>query len=327
MTTQELARPAARLSDVLFETPRRTFAGLAHLPSNVKAIETALLFSTGRYRFGALIGPSGWGKSHILEAVAYSIRKGTGQNAEIFSAVEYALGVRAESQPAILLLDNVQDALESPRTRQQLRLALERRVRGGRQTLLSFTAPRMTRQIRSMLPNSNEWEAGLIREPAPEERRVILSQMCEAESIQLAPGLARLIASRMRGNGRTMSGALKRLRLHGSNWTDPQDILRACGAIDPFFADSSAWDLREHVYKCAENFERCPTMTAVELAVFTLMKRAHLSEEHVADYFKMEPANVYLLTMRFERELLARPICAKGLDKFIGTVVESLLTD
>ena len=63
-------RQAPRLSEVLFETSRATFAAYAPLPSNVEAIDAALRFSAGHEILVALVGPSGWGKSHLLGAAA-----------------------------------------------------------------------------------------------------------------------------------------------------------------------------------------------------------------------------------------------------------------
>src|SRR5687767_10490030 len=71
-----MARETPRLSEVLFKS--RSFESLAAVPSNVEALETALLFATGLQSFAALVGPSGWGKTHLLEAVSRKLRNDAG---------------------------------------------------------------------------------------------------------------------------------------------------------------------------------------------------------------------------------------------------------
>ena len=74
-TNQQIRGEAAsasdnKLSNVLFERRVATFNSLAALPSNVEAIEAALMFSAGLNPFVAIVGPSGWGKSHLLGATS-----------------------------------------------------------------------------------------------------------------------------------------------------------------------------------------------------------------------------------------------------------------
>ena len=66
---QEVNR-SPRLSDVLFPNVARNFSTIAGVPSNIQAVETGLMFANANTNFVALVGPSGWGKTHLMEAIA-----------------------------------------------------------------------------------------------------------------------------------------------------------------------------------------------------------------------------------------------------------------
>ncbi len=324
----EQARHTPKLSEVLFDEPSRNFSTIAALPSNVQAIENALLFATGSKHFLALVGPSGWGKSHILEAVACRIGHDTGVPPRIFSAIEWIyLGARADA-PGALLLDNVQDALDGARTRLLLQIALERRVRGGRPTLLSFTASRATRQIKSVLPNARAWMIGAVPTADPVERTLVIDQMASAEGLHLAPSLVRLMATRMKGNGRTLSGALKRLRLSNNTWADDSQVLRACGILDPFFSDNSAWDLSERILRTSEDLDfKREVAEPSDLALHTMLRVAGLSESAVARCFGVQPAEAYSIAERFEL-LASKCETTRHMSRqFVGRIVATLSKD
>lgn len=327
-TLADHSRQTPRLSDVLFREPGRSFATIAALPSNVQAVEAALLFSTGAQPFLALVGPSGWGKSHLLEAVSCRIGIDAGVPPPVHSAVEWiCLGARADT-PGALILDNVQDALEGPRTRLLLRIALERRVRGHRPTILSFTAPKPTRQIKTLLPNLREWTIGIMPAPDPVERALVIDQMASAEGLHLSQVVVRLMAGRMKGNGRTLAGALKRLKLLGSVWTDGRQILRACGALDPFFADNSSWDLGERIMKAAEGEELQGTeIQSRDLAVHTMLRVAGLSEANVSRSVSVQPAEVYMIAARCQALADQNDSTKRLMNRFVERLVEDLAND
>ncbi len=314
------------LSDVLLQPTRRGFSTLAVVPSNVRAVETGLLFATGTLLFAAVLGPSGWGKSHLLEAVAnHHPGPFNGRRCELWSALEWLNGSRTRSGPAALLLDNVQDALARSRSRQALRVALERRVRAGWPTLLAFTETGPTRSVRAALPQQREWALATLRTPDAVEREVVVGQMAETEGVLLAPELRRILAHRLEGNGRTLLGALKRLQLAGDKWITPADVLRACGVLNPFFASSSAWDLRDHLLEVAADYAcQCAVTTRQDLAAYAMLKVAQLSEADVARYLKLEPGHAYAVAQRVEADLHGDGAARAVADRFVNRVVATL---
>jgi chromosomal replication initiator protein len=312
-----------RLSQVLFDFPNRNFASFAALPSNVQAIDAALLFSAGMQPLVALVGPSGWGKSHLLEAVATRLATDGSAVPQLLTATEWALGtVRSEpTQP--LLLDNAQDALEQSRTRQAMRLALERRVRAARPTLLCFTAGKASRMIRSLLPQPRSWTVASIGFPEPMERVLVIEQMARVEGLQLSHQLIKIVAFRMQGNGRTLTGALKRLKLFGSLWLDPASTLRACGVLNPFLADSHEWDLGETILRASREGAPEPKF-AQDIALYLMLRYASLAEPDAARYAGVEPREAYSRATALERATATDPELRTAIHRAIGRTLAEL---
>jgi hypothetical protein len=325
---QENAPPSPKLSEVLFEATGRNFGTLAALPSNVEAVESVLLFATGLQSFVVLTGPSGWGKSHLLDAISYRMGQDACLPPEVLSAEDWvSRGMRSPADGP-LLLDNVQDLLERGRSRQSLRLALERRVRTGRPTILSFTAARMTRSIRSMVPTAREWVFSHVPAPEAAERVLVVHQMARSEGVLLATGLARVLAYKINGNGHTYAGALKRLKLHGNDWSAQDGFLRACGILDPFFVDNSSWDLREKIVRATEGLA-CGKDAEERraLAIHLMLREAGLSEVSVARFLGIEPSEAYLQASLIDSMMKRGPEVASLVARCRDAVVDALLAD
>ncbi len=319
---------APRLSDVLFEKRAPSFSSLAPLPSNVEAVEACLFFSAGLGDFVALVSPSGWGKSHLLNAVEARFRLEGKPCPSPISAEEYVENPSRYDSANPLLLDDCHLVLERSRQRAILRMALEGRVRANRPTLLSFTSPKITRSIKNFLPHPRDWAVCGIGVPEPEERIPLINQMATASGLRLSPNLVEIIANRMHGNGLTLSGALKRLRLSGTTWLDGYATLKACGLLEPFFADNSSWDLRHVILKVAEaNKANFSQFAVQDLAAYTMLKVAALSEEQVARSLDVEPAIAFGKASRFGREIDREPAKAELVRQFVDLVIGQLVKD
>lgn len=314
-------RDSPRLSDVLFGS--RGFDSLAAVSSNAEAIENALLFSSGLQTLAALVGPSGWGKTHILEATAKRLREDSSYpECEVQSATDW-VGSHPRYEPHVpLILDNVQDVMAKARSRFMLRLALERRARSGRPTILAFTSSRTTRAIKSLLPQPREWAVTTIAQPSAAERQLVVGKIAETEGVCVSDELIRLLAQKLRGNGLTVRGAMKRLKLHDGDWRGPEGTLRACGVLNPFFSDNSSWDLRDHIMDCARAFPiDCPEVTAQDLAMFVMLRKALLAESDIARFFEVEPAHVYNVSGGFSSKVRSCPQKEQLVRRFIERAV------
>lgn len=309
-----------RLSDVLFGT--RGFDSLAAVPSNLEALEASILFGSGLQTFAAIIGPSGWGKTHMLEAVARQLRSRSAyRDLEVHSATEWLQSSQRPDPQIPLLLDDVQDVLSSGRLRVMFRLALERRAKAGRPTLLAFTAPKANRSIKGLLPSAREWVVSTIAAPAPEERQVVVRKIAAAEGVQISDALVKLLSSKLRGNGLTIRGAMKRLKLHEGDWLGAEGTLRACGVLNPFFSDNSSWDLREHIMECAKSTD---WGGPAELGAFVMLRKALLAEADVAAFLQVEPGAAYKMACGFEKRLQSCVQSQHYVDRFIERAVAKL---
>ncbi|HWD38239.1 MAG TPA: hypothetical protein VG944_05270 [Fimbriimonas sp.] len=229
------------------------------------------------------------------------------------------------ASPGPLLLDDCQEVLANSKQRVMLRLALEHQMRAGRATCLSFTSPKITRPIRNFLPHPREWTICLIGNPEPAERKPLISQMAAADGLSLSSTLIRIIAQEMHGNGRTLSGALKRLRLAGTTWQDGHGTVRACGLLDPFFADNSSWDLKHRILRTTENLRSMlKDLSPADLSIYVMLRVASLSESEVARATDTEPAEVYLRACKFEREILKDQSKSSTIRQYLEAVANSL---
>lgn len=317
MTTEASAvdvqeQRAPRLSAALFHRSPSGFSTMAAMSSNVKAIEAALMFSNGLAPFVTLYGPSGWGKTHLLQAAATVVHREFGLMARVQGVTQwFESGARWDHQ-APLILDDAHLALNRARLKQSLRLALERRVRAGRMTMLAFSTPKMSRAIKGLLPNARGWVLGPISEPSPVERELVTRHMAGIEGLTLAGSIHRFFSKQATWDGRTMIAALRRLKLVQSRWTDAEDVLRALGVVSPHL-EGSGWDLRDYVHETLTRFleTKVPDCSspnlAQDLSVYFMIDRMGLSERDVASYFGQSPGEAYVRATR-----IGRDPCAKG---------------
>jgi len=302
-----LARSAAtsergespRLSEALRTSDRDDFGSIAALPSNVRAIEAALLFGSCFQDHVAILGPSGWGKSHLLHAAAKNLRRRLGAAIAVVSAVEWTTSSSHWELATPVLLDDVQDALKQPRLRQSLRAGLERRVKCGRPTLLSFTAEGTSRLLRTFLPHQREWLVATMSEPSPLERELVARQIAASKGMVVAQAILNLLAKKTAGNGRSLEGALERLKLSQARWVDSDEILRGSGILGPYLGDEHGWDLRDHVHEvitsAVHENRSCGLQAPVDtdMALSVMLHEVGIGENEVASFYRVSPGEAY----------------------------------
>ncbi|MBV6458588.1 MAG: Chromosomal replication initiator protein DnaA [Fimbriimonadaceae bacterium] len=292
----EFPLKAARLSDSLFWGDRFTFRSFAALPSNIRAIESVLTFANGLANQVAIVGPSGWGKTHLIHAAMETLRRQSGQRVRIYTAANFATKPPRMEVFEPLVLDDMQEVLARPRLRQSMRMMLERRVRAGRPTLLTFSAGRITRPLRSFLPYLREWNLAQIVEPDALEREIVIRHMAGLFGLQLSPIVTRVIARKIHGNARSIEGVLHRLRLIRQQWLSDRDVLSSLGVLEPYMSDSGAWELRDHLYDAILRIApQCESgaVSVSDVAAYLMMRRVGICEREVADYFRLAPGEAH----------------------------------
>lgn len=316
-------QPQSRLSDVLFRCGLRGFDSLAPLPSNVGAVEASLQFAQGRAPFVALVGPSGWGKTHLLEAVSLRLSAETQRPlGPIGVQVWFDEGRRPASSSSRLLLDNVQEAFTKPRLSQALRMELERRARLGQPTMLAFTGDRPCRRMRALLPRWRDWSVETIGTPFAPERALVIRQIALAEGLNLGDALTHVLATRLQGNGRTLHGALTTLRLDAADWRSPKATLKALGLLAPFF-EGSPWDMVLYLSHAVRDYAD-ESEPLSELTAYVLLRLTGLAEVTVARELEVRPAELYARAMKYESMLQTDPARRTRLSKLIECIVRIL---
>ncbi len=315
-----------RLSDVLFEREPKQFGNIAVVESNIQAVRACRLFVLGHGKFTAIVGPSGYGKSHLLEAVAQLLPHEA--KTTVREAADWSLKNQKSEGSEPLILDNIQDAACQSKLRQNLRLGLDRRVKSGRRTLVSMTSQMPAKFARSLLPASKDWVVAQIQTPSLEDRTLIISQICQTEHLLVSPLLVRLLASRVKCSGRSYVGIVKRLKLTTRDWSDPAQTLFACGIINPFLSDDSGWDLREAIARVSfENRGMLPRNRAKDLALYLMLKVAQLSESSVSVFYNMTASEAFLRANSFAKTLPDTPFEREAASRIAVEVVEFLLQE
>ena len=318
-----VARP--RISDVLFQRMERRFESLASLASNVEAVDAGMRFVAGEFPFVVVVGPSGWGKTHLLESVAAKLGQDGYVHARTVAAADWLDGRASVDARNHLLLDDTQDVLNRTRSRYRFRLELERRVRIGMPTMLAVTADRPSKKAISFLPNHRDWRVYEMDEPASRDKEKVVERIAASEGVILNDRLCRIIGTRMKGNGNTFHGSIVKLKSVQSRWHSDEHIVRACGLLNLFFADNPDWDLREKILLSAKSTAGAHVgIDACGLACFAMKEVAHLAENDVARYCGIPQAKVHENSVRFQDRVSVDPLAQKAFQAFLATVVKSL---
>lgn len=281
------------------------FSTLAVLPSNVAAVEAAYMFSGKLSVRVALVGPSGWGKSHLLLAAADCLRRQTGVSVVHQPAIPWLNNQARPEAPVVLILDDVQDALTRPKERQALRAALEMRARLSRPTMLSFTMDGPSRALKSLLPARN-WQIAALKAPQVSERQAVLRRIADREGLSLPDRLYGFLARKVGGNGNSLVGAVQRLRAMQPRWVHLDDEFRAIGMLQPIMADSTGWDVRDFIADELEPLlENLAPVLSVEarrqIVVFFMSRTFHVPEHDIASFFDLSPGKVHAMAVAGER--------------------------
>lgn len=293
-----------RLTQALFAKSAPRFASFTILPSNARAVESAALFSCGLTPFVAIVGPSGWGKSHLLQSVCTVLKTERGGMVSVVPAKDWLTLESRADLSAPLLLDDIQEAWESPRCRHYLRMWLERRVRAGRPTMVSVENSRFKTKLRQILPQIGEWTVCEVGCPSKQELIPLIIDVADTLGMTLGPDLVSMMARRLSGNGRTLRGALQKLQCLRTEWTTADSVVQACGVLQPYCYQAGGSDLRDDIAESIQSFladlnAEDPSVQR-DMTIYAMRTLSGLGEWQVADYFYDTPGSIYAAVQRVE---------------------------
>lgn len=274
---------------------RDHFGGIAVVDSNHKAVEAGRRFAKGEIPFLILLGPSGWGKSHLVQAIVCEIRHERGLPVLVENLGDSITRNAATSRNP-LVIEGCDSMRLDPRHRQLARRIIHRRTKQGNPTLMTFSSPSIDRDIHELLGATRRVQFAVINEPKGSERLSIVEHLCSECKLKVHPAICRLIAYMVPGSGCSIGGALRRLQMVSDDWQSPEAVLRACGLIEPLLIDATP-DIRDLVNECVlEATEKSRLNTKLEASDLTahlLLRDLGLTERSVAAFFHETEGFVY----------------------------------
>jgi energy-coupling factor transporter ATP-binding protein EcfA2 len=278
---------------------------LAVLESNIRAIEACVEFARGLSPFVVLYGPSGWGKSHLVASLEAEMEAQGSGPVRLRDAVAWVSAPLRSDHRCALMLDDVQGVVRHPRLRHALRTHLEHRTRTGRSTLLCITSRRPVATAKLLPVTIPAWKFAAIHEPSIRERLVIVRQLASQRRLSIADEVGYLIANHLHGNGRSILGAIERLKLAGSGWDRPESVLPACGVLSPYLIGNDGWDARDVVADAVAQAAPSlpPGVSANDLVAYFLLCELGLSEGESAAFTKLGECGVYRRAIAVRRQL------------------------
>ncbi|HWP30754.1 MAG TPA: DnaA/Hda family protein [Fimbriimonadales bacterium] len=284
-----------------------SFSGIAEFDSNRSALNVARAFAQGFTSFAAIVGPSGWGKTLLLHSTEKALQKRFPGDVKRLSCSDFLSNAQLYQKTRVLILDDVQEIYHSLKNRQLFFRHLEQRIRTGKPTFLAASPNGLT-TLRSLLPSPSRWQVVTLDEPNIEEKVSAVREICHLEGIHLRPEAIRLIAKSVAGNGRSLLGALTRLKISVGNKLKRLDPLRLMGLLEPYLAEKTYAHLKELT---EEAISRCMNLRickgkpkcSLMLAIYILRGVAEIGEEKVATLLDVAPGEVFRLYKQCERAL------------------------
>lgn len=251
-STLLMVRPSAAAA----ATTRRPFSNFESFiggPQSRMAESSARLAADEPGRLSPLViyGPTGVGKTHLLEAIWSRSRVARRQATLIYLKAEqfttqFLEAVRGTGMPAfrrryrgahLLILDDLQFFASKPATLQELVHTIDTVHNGGGQIV--FAADRSPAELTGLGPElASRLQGGLsCRLDAPDEatRRGILRRFAREARLELPGDVEEMIAARLSGDGRELRGAIHRLRVVVEAYGQPIDMNVAREALADLF--------------------------------------------------------------------------------------------
>jgi len=240
--------------------PRRRFNNLESFvrgPCNRLAVAAVEMVCRRPGEVSPLVvyGPTGVGKSHLLEGIWTAVRGSRhGRSAVYLTAEQFASGflqaIRGSGLPSfrrkyrgvdLLIIDDLQFLGGKRYTQMELRYTIDTLLREGRQLVLAGDRP--PAKMCDLGPElTARLESGMvcpIEPPDLETRTAIVAQMARRLEVSVPPAVCRYIAERFTQHARELSGALCRLKATCQATHQPVTVALAEEALDDLVRQSS----------------------------------------------------------------------------------------
>lgn len=209
-----------------------TFANFIVGSSNKFAHAAALAVAqnpAGPYNPLFIYGPSGLGKTHLLNAIKNEILKNRPTSKIlIIKGVDFTNGIvealkngtindyhRAFQQIDVLLVDDIQFIAGKERTQEEFFHTFNRLFEAKKQIVLASDRP--PKEIHALEERlRNRFEMGLLADiqfPDFETRVAILRRKAESLNLNISPEICEFIANRLKSNIRQLEGTIKKLKV------------------------------------------------------------------------------------------------------------------
>ena len=227
-------------------------------PSNNFAYAACKAITTdnqiGSYNPLFIYGPSGLGKTHLLSAIAYEIKKNHPErniisvSSETFTN-ELIAAISSRTIDAfhnkyrkadILLLDDIQFSSGKESTQEEFFYTFNELYKVGKQiVLVSDRPPKDIKTLEDRL--KNRFESGLLTDISPpnfETRIAIINRKADLLQIEIPPDVTEYIANRLKTNIRQLEGAVKKIRAYKLFTGSPPSINVAQTVIKEILNDN-----------------------------------------------------------------------------------------
>ena len=230
-----------------------TFKSLVVGDSNRIAVTAAQMLPDRPGRISPLFvhGLPGSGKTHLLQAIWTDFRQRRQRSRSIYMTAEqftcqFLGALRGSGLPnfrhkyrdvELLLIDDVQFFVGKRATISELHYTIDTLLREGRQMVFASQNPPAELQDLGM-DLVARISGGLVcgTEPADNEmRRVICEQYCDAQDVQLRPGVIEHLVQNLRGDVRLLHGAINRLQVMEHAFGEPASIETARRQLQDLF--------------------------------------------------------------------------------------------
>lgn len=256
------------------------------------------MFAEGVEKFVCLCGPTGWGKSLLINQL---VEESTDRTIKLVAAKEWLEAPESRDHSTPIIVDDVSDIARTPRDRYRFRAKLQRRMRYSSPTMIVAGSQEL---IADLLPASSFWHMGTMNEPTASEKVQIVGHLAQKCGLTLSYELMNLIARHTHGNGRSLVGALQRMGLVKRDWLDPADVCRACGVLMPYMLGSDGWDPRDCIYEAIQAALPRESLTIHRnVAAYLMLNLCQLQESDVACFLHITPTSAYLKAKSIESSL------------------------